>query len=1279
MSRFNARLVAYEPRSTRIGVLPRPVSWDASFIHNGRGALSLSYSRKALKGDILSRALESGLEIAVEVSTTDGTDWTEPYNGRFVLLGRERDANDATDTVKLTCPSYEWLMSRMLNLATSNLVTEGDDKGKRKFLSSNPGIILRTLLDEYAARTGGSALTVDFTTAKTSSGANWASQLSIAYELGIELSTILENLADQGIVDWRTQDRTLRVFNASEGEFQRDLSATVRVQPRDVTDAPESESIEEVAGTILVRGDNDLIFTKANPEAPKPWGVWESYMSQGGVSVTATAEALMQKSLESASRVRGQYTRSVVVTGNAPVPLITYRPGDWITAPTVTNAEKVRVQQITLSYGNDGLKTSLILNDKVYDRSIRNAKRVEGISGGATLTGGASGERPAEATDKRIPSAPQGLAVQTDAYVRSDGAIRATATFDWQDVTTATNGTALEVQSYVLYIRENIAGAPYSTFTAIAESRFALELSPGVQYAAKVRAVGRYATGTGLFSSEIAFTAESDTEPPAVPSAPLLSTELGTVTVKWDGFTEVGSRMAFDFDHCNVYAGLDPLDLTLVGAVSSPLGHHILSHLTVGSTIYVALTSMDRSGNESAPSQSSSITVEGIDANATIQEMIQADERAMQKAATAQREADIAVQNAAELIRNGIPLAPLPLPLLGVAYNATDKVWEKEFPGEENGKFTGSLWFEPGSSQVNRTFRFSLDARLVSGDWADDDYFIFGQTYSWIGVDVGKSPKLNSSWQHYSADIVLEAGSDQSNQGLFIRSYAGSAGAKTVQMRNISIKNVTEAKAAQDMADAVAQTVSQQGATIDGLITYSTANAHGIPVSADAIWFTIDATGRVLRMYKANADATGWVQTALTNEVIANLDAGKITTGYLDAARLKAQSIATDRLLVGDQTNLWGNQYFVDGGPMVGSASSIAPPAGAARLLNSRDMFGPDATAIEVREGDRLVLECTAKRHPDHEGTLGLNGGLWYTTQSSGDSWAGYAALADVGVVDGDWHRWRRTFTVPAGKQRGVLYFQLNQNASGGTTGWLVSDMTLRRMVDGVMIADGAVTASKVAAEAIEGNKIKAGAIDGKTITGATIQTTNKRLHIADSGITAADANGDVTFNVSASTGVVTINLTGSGTQLKLINGSLGPGLYAKGPLDSEFAPLCSAPVAIGHWVFVDTAAPSNPRLTVDLYQLGVLAFWIIGSGPLSGLQPNHEYRIGSVSLPSRFCNPSGGELYVFTSDEELIHVDSAGKIWLRTSSDSTTSTVHYLQGTATTGIFTAAPTNIGG
>ena len=424
---LHARLVAYLPNGGRLGNLPAPLSWGASIVNNDLGALKVVYSRRTVGGGILKRGLEQGLEIGLEVS--DGGAWKEPYNCRYLLIGRSRNAEDVSDTVTLTCQSMGWLSNKILNNDTSHLIQDGDNKGKRAFLSKNPGTIIRTILDENKARKGaGIVLAPGFDTGKDAAGANWKSVYTLYYSLGTSLNSMLSSMVGGGAIDWRTEGRTLKLWNADSTSLSRDLSGRVHISmAHDILEAPEEESIEGLSSDILVEGDNGLIFRESNPAAPTPWGGWESYVSQGGVSDEATAKAFMQTTLASAARVRGQYTRSLLVTNAESLPLVDYRPGDWITAPTVQHGEKVRIQQVTVSLDSNGLKASITLNDKVYDSQVRAAKKIAGITGGAQLAG-SEGGRPAPEKDHRVPNAPTGLVVQTDAYISSRGTALGLAT-----------------------------------------------------------------------------------------------------------------------------------------------------------------------------------------------------------------------------------------------------------------------------------------------------------------------------------------------------------------------------------------------------------------------------------------------------------------------------------------------------------------------------------------------------------------------------------------------------------------------------------------------------------------------------------------------------------------------------------------------------------------------------------------------------------------------------------------------------------------------------------
>lgn len=608
---LHARLVAYRPFGERIGVLTEPVSFSASMLHDDDGAISIEYSMLSGDAQAFDRELTDGLEVAVEVS--DGTGYREPDNARFVITGRSGKTDDRTKTVTYSGQSISWLLSKAENNDASHLLADGDNKGKRPFYSSNPGVILKTLLDENKARDGvATGLSLGFDTAKDAGGAAWARKYTLYYSLGTDLQTILSSLVNGGGCDWRTSGRTLKLWNADSTALSRDLSKSVILRlTRDIGEAPFEESIADLASTILVEGDNNLLFRMDNPSAPTPWGKWESYSSQGGVSDKDTAQAFMQSTLNDAARVRGQYTRDLIVNQVDALPLVDYHAGDWITAPTVSHGEKVRVQEIDLSMRqNEGLSASIALNDIKYDASVRQAKKLKGITGGAALAGSEGGTTASSDRDHRVPKAPLGLVVQTDAYIGSDGFAHGLATASWSAVTEATNNTAIEISNYAVEWRKHVDGAPWHAAGTTDKTQLGFGgLDCGTQIEVKVRAVPTYSDKLGEWSAVVVATVESDTTPCSVPSKPVLSSELGVVTVHWDGKTSTGAQMESDFDHVEVGEGVNAAGMTVISATQSGQGDYLITGLKAGSEHSYAFRSVDHAGNRSDWSAVATVTV----------------------------------------------------------------------------------------------------------------------------------------------------------------------------------------------------------------------------------------------------------------------------------------------------------------------------------------------------------------------------------------------------------------------------------------------------------------------------------------------------------------------------------------------------------------------------------------------------------------------------------------------------------------------------------------------
>lgn len=639
---LHARLVAYRPFGARIGVLAEPVSFSASMLHNDDGAISIEYSLLSGDAQAFDRELTDGLEVAVEVS--DGTGYREPDNARFVITGRSGKTDDRTRTVTYSGQSISWLLSKAENNDSSHLLTDGDNKGKRPFYSSNPGVILKTLLDENKQRGGvATGLSLGFDTAKDAGGAAWARKYTLYYSLGTDLQTILSSLVNGGGCDWRTTGRTLKMWNADSTALSRDLSKSIVLQlARDISEAPFEESIADLASTILVEGDNNLLFRMDNPAAPTPWGKWESYSSQGGVSDKDTAQAFMQSTLADAARVRGQYTRDLIVSDVDNLPLVDFHAGDWITAPTVSHGEKVRVQEIDLSMRqNDGLSCSIALNDIKYDASVRQAKKIKGITGGAALAGSEGGTTASSDRDHRVPKAPLGLIVQTDAYIGSDGYAHGLATAMWSAVTEATNNTAIEISNYAVEWRKHVDGAPWHSAGTTDKTQLGFGgLDCGTQIEVRVRAVPTYSDQLGEWSSVFVATVESDTTPCSVPSKPVLSSELGVVTIHWDGRTAAGASMEPDFDHIEVGEDAATAGMQVISATQAGKGDYVVTGLNVGGTHRYALRSVDHAGNKSGWSSIASVTVASAVPQETLDSINQDIAKAEAEAKAAKTTAD---------------------------------------------------------------------------------------------------------------------------------------------------------------------------------------------------------------------------------------------------------------------------------------------------------------------------------------------------------------------------------------------------------------------------------------------------------------------------------------------------------------------------------------------------------------------------------------------------------------------------------------------------------------
>lgn len=611
MTGLRYKLTAYEPDGDRLGELPDPSSLQFAGPLNDLSSLTLGYHPRARRHELLNQPVEIALQLAREGEE----EYTEYAGMRFLRLRSANDDLAREGLVNYTMPSYGWVMKKVRNIR----YTLFDDQGKRNFSASSPGNVLLTLINEARDRGNVPQLDYSFTSSLDSNGDAWATSLTMGFDAGQDLFTTLMQLTDQGVVDWTIVGRQLQVYNAN-GALNLDKStgpdAVSLFYGRDLVAAPDDASYEALAGRVLVQGDNGIYLDMPNSGALTPWGIWEDYLTQSGVSDVATMQVLAQSSLDKTADKRVQMTREIRFPSAHKLPYLDYRPGDHILAPNSEGVqEKLRIRQVTLTADTGNrLGGNLVLNDRFLERDIMQQRKLAGITGGIGMPGGSGGRPVPEGEDGRTPSAPENLVLGTTTYIDGAGRPQAQVSAAWDLVDTATTGGDMQIDRYAVELRRNEFGLPWQEVTRTTDPDNTATMGPldiNTSYAVRVRAIGHNDIYSGPSEVETILTLP-DTTPPPEPSDPTTSVRLGVISVVWDGLAFNGAGMVADFDHVNVYmAPGGTNDWAMIGTLYRA-GTLVVPGQPYGEARDFRLTAVDNSGNESGPSGIASATPEPL-------------------------------------------------------------------------------------------------------------------------------------------------------------------------------------------------------------------------------------------------------------------------------------------------------------------------------------------------------------------------------------------------------------------------------------------------------------------------------------------------------------------------------------------------------------------------------------------------------------------------------------------------------------------------------------------
>lgn len=607
------RIIAYAPNGASLGPLPSPQDVSLGLPLNDVGALTLNYAPDAPRVTLLGQPVE----LAVEVSWDGGLTWQEPASGRFMYLRDGRDPIKTGDAFQVEAAAYVLRLQKAL-VGFTGLNGEGN----REFLNAKPGAILLALWDEAQARGALTGMTATWTATQDSAGTPWPENIGqVAYEPGKDLLAILQEMADQGLVDYRTQGRSVQVYVAEHASGMA-ADRTTGASPvslrfgRDLTEAPFRRTWEGLADTALVRGDNGSNLERTNAGAITPWGRWETYVTASGVEDTGTLTVIADAALAMTERERTEHTFGLDFRAAAHLPFRDYAPGEWVYAAVDGQApQRMRVRQVTLTRDETGqVGGNVVLNDRFLEADVLQARRLQKLTQGATQggTGTTPGTSPGQGPDILAPAQPTGLNGTSQAYVESDGRVRSQITLDWNDVTTNADGSvASDVDHYEVQGR----WVGITQWKALGETDLSTwsnsPYDPGEDWEFRVRAVDTV-FNRGAWSTSAAVTTSGDDVGPFKPSAPTATTRMGTGRVTWDGLRATGAAMDPDFSHVTVhlsqvngFAADASNQVNELGAA----GYVVVGPLDYEATYYARLLPWDTSGNPGTPSDQVTLVV----------------------------------------------------------------------------------------------------------------------------------------------------------------------------------------------------------------------------------------------------------------------------------------------------------------------------------------------------------------------------------------------------------------------------------------------------------------------------------------------------------------------------------------------------------------------------------------------------------------------------------------------------------------------------------------------
>ena len=223
-------------------------------------------------------------------------------------------------------------------------------------------------------------------------------------------------------------------------------------------------------------------------------------------------------------------------------------------------------------------------------------------------------------------------------------------------------------------------------------------------------------------------------------------------------------------------------------------------------------------------------------------------------------------------------------------------------------------------------------------------------------------------------------------------------------------------------------------------------------------------------------------------------------------------------------TNLWINPLFDADKPQITTLVDgvTAPNGSKVNIIKTTDNFN-NSTGFPVFPDHTYTIYVDRKRI---SGDLELHASIWYLEMSSGHSWDSYnISPRYTSAISDGWEKAVYDVTVPEGKRKGCVYFQIDRN-NDGRTKWYVANISC---IDVTAVNEAKQEAAKTATNFMkyeDGTGLIVGDMRGNTLgqntlldsSGMAVRKGNDEIvRFGTAPIVITNTNGDKTYEGSGS------------------------------------------------------------------------------------------------------------------------------------------------------------------